>query len=781
MRALTAYRYSAAIGANVQRMHWAFSIVLAALCAGVLLGCHRVDYSPMQAPQAESDAQETGAQVRTEAHSADESDVPSDLAAYCRSLRNSSDPFFGTQQRTRLLAELQRPTFDTDSWRISIMGELARDHLRFGEADQAIRLLRDALDIEERRNRDARHQAVLLQDLAVANLKMGELRNCVSPDGRLMCVLPLDAAHSHTDATGSRAAIGYLMRLLDLEPSNLRAMWLLNIAHMTLGTYPDGIPERFRIPPMVFQSEQSIGRFDEIAPLAGLYAVSTAGGAIIEDFDNDGLLDVMTSTWDACKLIAYYRSGGDGRFVDSTQQAGLSGQLGGLNIVQTDYDNDGWMDVLVMRGGWMGERGQVRRSLLRNTGDGTFADVTEAVGLAKPAYPSQSAAWGDYDNDGDLDMFSCNETMRESGTESAALMFPSQLFRNDGAAGFMDVANDAGVQNWRFCKGSAWGDYDNDGDLDLYISNFGDANRLYRNDGDGGFTDVAADAGVTQPLDSFAVWFWDYDNDGSLDLFVAGYGEDIESVARDYMGVGGDAKRARSRLYRNDGSGGFDDVSQAAGVDGAHMAMGANFGDLDSDGFPDFYLGTGAPSYDAIVPNRMYRNIGGMRFADVTHAGGFGHLQKGHGVSFGDLDRDGDQDIFAQVGGFYPGDGFVNALYRNPGHGNSWLSVKLVGVQSNAAAIGTRLKVTLDMADGTVREVHAHVSSGGSFGASTLTQELGLGQAKRIRELEVRWQASGVVQRFSDVPLDSHIRIHEGTDDYEVRNLPPIPLGVGVP
>ena len=335
----------------------------------------------------------------------------------------------------------------------------------------------------------------------------------------------------------------------------------------------------------------------------------------------------MTSTWNPCESITYYRNEGDGTFADETETAGLAGQLGGLNITQTDYNNDGWMDVLVMRGGWMKMRGQMRMSLLRNNGDGTFTDVTEDAGLARPAYPSQSAAWADYDNDGDLDLFSCNESMKEAGVESTALLFPSQLFRNDGAGRFEDVAQEAGVQNWRYCKGSAWGDYNGDGLPDLYVSNFGDANRLYRNNGDGTFSDVAAELGVEEPLDSFATWFWDYDNDGWFDIFVAGYGEDIEDVAADYLGL--ETGGAMPRLYRNSSGRKFDDVTREVGLEEVRLTMGANFGDLDNDGYPDFLLGTGAPSYDAIAPNVMYRNDAGARFQDVTFSGGFGHLQKG--------------------------------------------------------------------------------------------------------------------------------------------------------
>ena len=173
----------------------------------------------------------------------------SDIAGYCTGLRNSSDPFFGTQQRERLTTELEHPTFPTLSWRVSIMRELARDYLRFGEAGEAIRLLERALDDELREKPEVSHEAELLEELAVASMKMGELDNCLSPDGRLICALPLDDSVVHKDKRGATRAVDYLTRLLALEPNDIRAtwraMWLLNVAHMTLGTYPEGVPSRF--------------------------------------------------------------------------------------------------------------------------------------------------------------------------------------------------------------------------------------------------------------------------------------------------------------------------------------------------------------------------------------------------------------------------------------------------------------------------------------------------------------------------------------------------------
>ena len=700
--------------------------------------------------------------------------VTEDLAAYGPALAASGDPYFGTYQIDYLLSEMERPTDASHSWYVSVRVQLAFHRLRFGEAGAAITLLDDALSAEQRDDPGGDHRPEILEGLALANLKLGEQSNCLSPSGRLFCVLPLDNSLAYRDKTGSTNAIAFLTDLLELDPADVRYRWLLNIAHMTLGTYPEEVPELFLAPPRLLESSYDVGRFNEIAPEVGLYAVNLAGGSIIEDFDNDGLLDIVTSTWDPSGTMRYYHNSGDGRFSDHTARAGLSDQLGGLNIVQTDYNNDGWADVLVMRGGWMLDNGRMRMSLLNNNGDGTFTDVTHMSGLARPAYPSQSAAWADFDNDGDLDLFSCNESMPEPGSGSVSMMFPSQLYLNNGDGTFTDIAFDAGVTNFRYCKGSAWGDFDDDGNPDLYVSNFGGENRLYRNEGDGSFTDVAAGLGVAEPVDSFATWFWDYDNDGLLDLFVAGYGTDVADVAADHLRLPNDG--GRPRLYRNLGAGGFEDVTREAGLHRVHLTMGANFGDLDNDGFLDFYLGTGYPSYDALGPNVAYRNNGDGTFSDVTFSAGLGHLQKGHGIAFGDLDRDGDQDIFVQVGGFYPGDGFGNALYENPGHGNRWLSVRMVGTESNRAAIGATIEVNLEMIDGTERTVYAHVTSGGSFGASSLEQEIGLGDAHRVLALETYWPASDTRQTFTDVPLDSAIEITEGEDHYRVLDMRPLEL-----
>jgi hypothetical protein len=190
--------------------------------------------------------------------------------------------------------------------------------------------------------------------------------------------------------------------------------------------------------------------------------------------------------------------------------------------------------------------------------------------------------------------------------------------------------------------------------------------------------------------------------------------------------------------------------------------MGLNFGDLDNDGWLDFYAGTGTPELTTLVPNRMFRNDGKGAFQDVTSAGHFGHLQKGHGVAFGDVDNDGDQDVFEQMGGAYPADKAWSVLYENPGNENGWLVLELEGVRSNRKALGARLELALETPTGR-GFLYRTVSGGGSFGGSPFRQEIGLGQATRVEWVQVTWPTTGVAQRVEGLQPGRHYRIREGT------------------
>lgn len=208
--------------------------------------------------------------------------------------------------------------------------------------------------------------------------------------------------------------------------------------------------------------------------------------------------------------------------------------------------------------------------------------------------------------------------------------------------------------------------------------------------------------------------------------------------------------------------------------------MGSNFMDIDNDGWLDMYLGTGDPSFESIIPNRMFRNNGGRNFQEVTTAAGVGHLQKGHAVSAGDLDNDGDQDIYTVMGGAFEGDNYRNALFKNTysegtTHANNWIRIKFEGSKSNKAAHGTRIKVTFTDR-GTKRTIYRDINSGGSFGASTLRAELGLGQATKINKLEVKWAGSNRTETFENIPANQFIQITEGQKDVKKLNIKKLDL-----
>jgi hypothetical protein len=191
------------------------------------------------------------------------------------------------------------------------------------------------------------------------------------------------------------------------------------------------------------------------------------------------------------------------------------------------------------------------------------------------------------------------------------------------------------------------------------------------------------------------------------------------------------------------------------------QSMGSNFGDLDNDGWLDFYLGTGDPALGTLIPNRMFRNNEGHGFQDVTTSGGFGQLQKGHGVAFGDLNNDGEQDVYSVVGGAFKGDHYPNQLFANPGHGNHWLKLQLEGVQSNRVAIGARIRVVAQTPSGE-RSIYRTVGSGGSFGCSPLRQEIGLGRATQVLRVEIFWPRTGKTQVVSSLQLDHAYEVREG-------------------
>jgi hypothetical protein len=610
--------------------------------------------------------------------------------------------------------------------------------------------------------------------LAVAWLRAGEQDNCVHLHQPQSCLLPIRGGGVHTASEGSRMAFRQYAEILAANPSDLTARWLLNVAAMTLGEHPQSVPAPLLIPESVFDSEGPMGRFQEVAGERGVQAPGLSGGSVLEDFDRDGDVDLMASSYGLDRQrdqLRYFRNEGQGHFSDRTAEAGLMGLLGGANLVQADYDNDGDTDVLVLRGGGVqGPLGQQPPSLLRNDGHGRFVDRTEAAGLLF-LHPAQGAAWGDYDNDGWLDLFvglqSSDVPAFDIPLYRAFTPTPlrrSRLFHNNRDGTFTDVARLAGLDLTAYVKGALWADVDNDGRLDLVVTHSYGPTLLFHTagrDARGRWRFAAAEG--LEPRRGQLALAWDYDDDGWQDLLVTGYPTAgaawaAGQVAASYLGRPVTAERAR--LFHNE-RGRMVDVTADARLDRILFGAGGNFGDLDNDGREDVYISTGGPDYRALMPNRMFRNADGRAFQDVTTAAGVGHLQKGAAVSMGDVDGDGDLDVYVVVGGEYPGDGFLDALFLNPGNGNHWVTLRLSGVRSNRSAIGARITLRVATPAGP-RELHRVVGSGGSFGASTLQQEIGLGQATAIEALSVRWP-SGLSEEFRGLPLDAVTTIREGS------------------
>jgi hypothetical protein len=593
-------------------------------------------------------------------------------------------------------------------------------------------------------------------------LRQGETDNCILCRGESSCILPIVPAAVHTNPKGSRLAVQHFSEYLDRFPDDLGVQWLLNVAHMTLGEHPQAVePKRLLNLDSYLKSGFDIGKFRDVGHLVGVNRLNFQGGGIMDDFDNDDRLDIVTTSNNLTQSMAYFRNTGDGTFEDRTKAAGLEGQLGGLYCVQADFDNDGHLDIFVPHGAW--SPFPVRPSLLRNNGNGTFTDVTKDAGLDTPLN-SLSACWADFDNDGYLDLFVPCGPQR------------CRLYRNKGDGTFEDVTEKAGLANQKSGPGiwrsATWIDYDNDGYPDLFVNTINGTATLYHNNRNGTFTDVTKELGVDGPANGFSCWAFDYDNDGWPDIFATCYNYNLADMVRGVIGRPHTSQT--NRLYKNFGGKGFKDVTKEAGLDAVFATMGSNFGDFDNDGYLDFYLATGGPDLSLLTPNRMFKNVAGKRFADIAASSGTGNLQKGHSVACGDWDRNGTLDMFVEMGGVTYGDQYHNILFQNPGQGNNWLNVKLVGKKTNRSAIGAQIKVVT--AGEEPLTVFRHVTSGSSFGANPLEQLIGIGKADRIALLEITWPTSGTTQAFRDLPVNQAIEITEFASDFRKREYKAIPL-----
>jgi hypothetical protein len=650
--------------------------------------------------------------------------------------------------------------------------------IALGQEAEAIPLLEEQVDKINRNGIKGMNKMKV--QLALAYLRSGERVNCIMNHTGETCILPIKGSGIHKVPDGSRSAIRLYKELLKEYPENMEYRWLLNIAYMTLGEYPAQVPSAWLLPGLDTNVSEmdSLARTEAFIDIAGslqLDVNNMAGGAIVEDFDNDGFLDIVTSSWDLDVSMRYFKNNGDGTFSDHSDEANFKDVRGGLNLLQMDFNNDGFKDIFVLRGAWLrGSYGMQPNSLLKNNGDGTFTDVTSRSGLLS-FHPTQTATWNDFNNDGWVDVFIGNETWQGNASSGK---HACELYLNNQDETFTNVAEQASCNVTGFIKGVASGDYNKDGLKDLFITSLSGERYLLKNKGLDGkvpvFEDVTKQANLMDEYArTFPTWFWDYNNDGWLDILAGDFTFNkpissylAEEALNSFKGTSGTIL-----LYRNNHDGTFTNVSREAGTNKTAFAMSANFGDIDNDGFLDYYLGTGNPELESIVPNKMFKNIEGNRFVDVTTAARVGHLQKGHAIAFADIDNDGDQDIYIEMGGAYKGDSFHNSLYLNPGQNkkNNWITLDLIG-KDHKNVIGTSIRISFRESRNQ-RSVYRDVNSGGSFGASPLRKEIGIGQATLIDEIEIRWHPGNEIQVFRNVRPNQFLRITEGNDKLETVPL----------
>jgi hypothetical protein len=497
------------------------------------------------------------------------------------------------------------------------------------------------------------------------------------------------------------------------------------------------------------------------------YLVETMGGGVaLVDVDNDGRLDVFLTNGahlsdpmppgrqadksDSRYWNRLFRQDETGRFVDVTERAGVSGARQNaytMGVAVGDYDGDGFSDLYVTNYG--------PNTLYRNTGRGTFEDVTARAGVAAGGW-SASAGFLDYDNDGRLDLFvtryidwtyATNRYCGDKRPGHRAYCHPDNfepvsnvLFRNNGDGTFTDVSVKAGVASPPGKGlGVAFSDYDDNGFIDVYVANDSVQSFLYRNEG-GTFEEVGLLAGVGFNEDgkTFAgmgVDFADYDNDGRADVFVT------------------DLSNERYRLFRNNGDETFRDATNATGVGSATLPFSGwstRFADFDNDGWKDLFVAQGhvmdtiektSPNLKYLQPPLLLRNHGG-RFARVVAGEAFERDWAGRGAAFGDLDNDGDVDVVMSSVGQR-----AIVLRNDSETGNRSLVVRLAGRRSNRDGIGCRVRVRT--ASGLTQ--HFTITTAvGYLSASDKRLLVGLGADAAATEIEVRWP-SGAIQRFQDV------------------------------
>jgi enediyne biosynthesis protein E4 len=502
---------------------------------------------------------------------------------------------------------------------------------------------------------------------------------------------------------------------------------------------------------------------------------TTGAGCAFLDYDNDGWMDIYLVNSGKCDFFtpspplrnALYRNNRDGTFTDVTEKAGVAAGGFGQGVAVGDYDRDGFPDIYVTQYG--------RSILYHNNGDGTFTDVTEKAGVAAPGWAS-SAVWFDYDHDGLLDLFVCQFVdfskeknkpcgVHEDGKRHYCIpqiyqQMPNWLFHNNGDGTFTDVSKSSGIAAH---LGKAWGvvasDINNDGWMDLFVTNDTTANFLFVNNGNGKFTETGTEAGVAysangRPRSGMGVDAADFNEDGWQDLFVANL--DRENFA----------------IYQNNHDGTFDDQAVPTGIAKATKFMsgwGLKFFDYDNDGNLDLFLANGNPD-DLIAslhgevtyeePLMLFHNNGRM-FDDVSAQSGplFSTPMSSRGLAIGDIDNDGAVDVLISINNSAP-----LLLRNNAGRHNHWLGLRLIGKKSNPDAIGA----TIAYQAGDLKRSRMKVGGGSYLSSHDPRVVLGLEKHEIIDWVEVKWpMPGGGTQRFKDLPVDRYITLVEGDEKWK--------------
>jgi hypothetical protein len=502
---------------------------------------------------------------------------------------------------------------------------------------------------------------------------------------------------------------------------------------------------------------------------------SMSGGVAFIDYDNDGDLDIFlvnSLTVDLVKSKTrtksdLYRNDGDGKFTDVSVKAGVSDIGWGMGVTVGDYNNDGFEDIYVTCLG--------PNHLLKNNGNGTFTDVTEKAGVGDPRW-STGASFFDYDRDGDLDLFVTNyvdfdlNNLPEFGQGKSCQYksIPVQcgprglkgagdsLYRNNGDGTFTDVSKQAGVadENGFYGLGVITSDFDGDGLIDIFVANDSTPNFHYRNQGNGTFKEIGFIAGTAvnengSEQGSMGVTVGDYDHDGKLDLFVTNFADEYNV------------------LYHNNGNNSFTDLSyaaQVAAVSLPYVGWGTKFFDYDNDGWVDLFVANGHvyPQLPSYRQRRLiHKNNRDGTFTEVTAQFGavLSESRASRGVAFGDIDNDGDVDLLIT-----DLDGPPQLLRNDGGNANNSILIKTLGVKSNRSGIGARVKVVA----GDLSQVD-EVRSGDSYiSQSDLRLHFGLEKRTKVDLIEVRWP-SGIVDKITGLGVNKIVTIKEGQGKIEER------------